>query len=170
MIMKSKIQFLLVLLVVSIFFMVGCGGYRSAIKPGTQYSVEGKIDNLFVRDLLYKKKIITVTSIGFINGQGISIIGLQPGISEGKKVKILAEFFENINGTDVFRALQITSLTERKKPEFKKAVEPVSIPKPKKEKEPAKELPKKEEKPAAGVDKSDDTSEIKETIIPGVVE
>ncbi len=162
MIMRTKIQFLLVLGVISIFFMVGCGTGRSAFKPGSQYSLNGEVDNVFHTDLLYKnkKKIITVTSVGFTNGQGISIKGLHPGISKGKKVKILAEFFKNIQNTDVFSALQITFLPEQKEPESKKAIEP------------ATESPTEE--PVQEIDESRETSGIKEDIeitdTPEVVE
>jgi hypothetical protein len=41
-----------------------------------------------------------MTSIGFISGQGISLIGLQSGLNKGKRIKIQGEFFQNIRGTD----------------------------------------------------------------------
>ncbi len=98
----------------------GCGGSLSQFKPGTRVSMQGEIDEILHRDVQDEKQLISVTSIGFRNGQGISLLGLQPGASKGKAVKISGEFWKNISGTDVFRLIQIAPL-EEKKAEEKKA-------------------------------------------------
>ena len=54
------------------------------------------------------KQILSVTSVGFASGQGISVIGIHPGLTKGKKIRIQAEYFDNIRGTDVFKLLQVT--------------------------------------------------------------
>jgi hypothetical protein len=70
--------------------------------------MSGEIDNIIRTELPYQdKEMLSITSIGFANGQGISLVGLQPGLNKGKKVRIQAEFFENIRGTDVFKAVKI---------------------------------------------------------------
>lgn len=87
---------------------LGCGGPSfTQLKQGSMAAVSGEIDNIIRTELPYDKEMLSITSIGFANGQGISLIGLQPGLSKGKKVRIQAEFFENIRGTDVFKATKI---------------------------------------------------------------
>lgn len=92
---------------VLVLFSVGCGAGFTHFKKGDPSSVSGEIDNIIRTELPYKKEMLSVTSIGFASGQGLSLIGLQPGLSKGKHVKIQAEFFENIRGTDVFKAIQV---------------------------------------------------------------
>lgn len=93
-----------------LFVSQGCGGPGfTHLKKGAPVSMSGEIDNLIRTELPYDKEMLSVTSVGFTTGQGISLIGLQPGLSKGKKVKIQAEFFENIRGTDVFKASQINT-------------------------------------------------------------
>ena len=89
---------------------LGCGGPSfTHLKKGSVVSMSGEIDNIIRTELPYEdKEILSITSIGFASGQGISLIGLQPGLSKGKKVRVQGEFFGNIRGTDVFRAVQIS--------------------------------------------------------------
>ena len=98
-------------LMVLLFLLIplGCGGPSfSNLKKGSLASMSGEIDNIIRTELPYQdKEMLSITSIGFANGQGISLIGLQPGLNKGKKVHIQAEFFENIRGTDVFKAIKI---------------------------------------------------------------
>lgn len=87
----------------------GCFGSKfTQLKSGDAASVSGEIENIIRTELPWKKEMLSVTSIGFASGQGISLIGLQPGLTKGKKIKIQAEFFSNIRGTDVFKVTQIT--------------------------------------------------------------
>lgn len=103
-------RFALIPLVLLLLLSEGCGGPGfTHLKKGAPVSMSGEIDNLIRTELPYDKEMLSVTSVGFTTGQGISLIGLQPGLSKGKKVRIQAEFFENIRGTDVFKATQITT-------------------------------------------------------------
>ena len=61
-------------------------------------------------EIPYDKKILSLTSVGFANGQGITLVGIQPGVNKGKQVRVTAEFIGNINGTDVFTVKQISAL------------------------------------------------------------
>ncbi len=89
---------------------LGCGGAAlTNMKKGTKVSMAGEIDNLIHTELPYEKEMLSVTAVGFTSGQSIALIGLHPGLNKGKRIKVQAEFFENIRGTDVFRAIQITT-------------------------------------------------------------
>lgn len=89
---------------------IACGGGGLAtIKKGTKVTVSGEIDNIIHTELPYEKEMLSVAAVGFTSGQSISLIGLHPGLNKGKRIKVQAEFFENIRGTDVFRAIQITA-------------------------------------------------------------
>lgn len=89
---------------------LGCGGAgMSVMKKGTKASFSGEIDNIVHTELPYDKEMLSVTAVGFASGQSVALIGLHPGLSKGKRIKVQAEFFENIRGTDVFRAIQITT-------------------------------------------------------------
>ena len=98
-------------LVLSVLMVLsfGCGAGFTHLKKGAPMSVSGEIDNIIRTELPYKKEMLSVTSIGFVSGQGLSLIGLQPGLSKGKRIKVQAEFFENIRGTDVFKVTQIST-------------------------------------------------------------
>jgi hypothetical protein len=102
-------------LVVWLLVMVvplGCGGAGlTHMKKGTTVSMSGEIDNIIHTELPYEKEMLSVTAVGFASGQGIALIGLHPGLTKGKHIKVQAEFFENIRGTDVFRAIQIATET-----------------------------------------------------------
>ncbi len=89
---------------------LGCGGAGfTHLKKGTKVFMSGEIDNIIHTEVPYDKEMLSVTAVGFVSGQGIALIGLHPGLTKGKRIKIQAEFFENIRGTDVFRAVQIAT-------------------------------------------------------------
>lgn len=97
-------------LVMVVAFAIGCGGAAmSHLKKGTKISVSGEIDNLIHTELPYEKEMLSITAVGFTSGQSIALIGLHPGLNKGKRIKVQAEFFQNIRGTDVFRAVQIAT-------------------------------------------------------------
>ncbi len=90
---------------------IACGGGLATIKKGTKVTVSGEIDNIIHTELPYEKEMLSVAAVGFTSGQSIALIGLHPGLNKGKRIKVQAEFFENIRGTDVFRAIQISTET-----------------------------------------------------------
>ncbi len=97
-------------LLIVVAFAIGCGGAAlTQMKKGTKVSMSGEIDNLIHTELPYEKEMLSVTAVGFTSGQSIALIGLHPGLNKGKRIKVQAEFFENIRGTDVFRSVQITT-------------------------------------------------------------
>lgn len=100
-------------LVVWLLVMVvplGCGGAGlTHLKKGTKVSMSGEIDNIIHTEVPYDNEMLAVTAVGFASGQGIALIGLHPGLTKGKHIKVQAEFFENIRGTDVFRVVQIAT-------------------------------------------------------------
>jgi hypothetical protein len=98
------------LVLILIALPLACGGSGIAnMKKGTKVTVAGEIDNIIHTELPYEKEMLSVTAVGFSSGQSIALIGLHPGLNKGKRIKVQAEFFENIRGTDVFRAIQITT-------------------------------------------------------------
>lgn len=98
------------LLLVLFLLPMACGGTGlTTIKKGTKVTVSGEIDNIIHTELPYEKEMLSVAAVGFTSGQSIALIGLHPGLNKGKRIKVQAEFFENIRGTDVFRAIQITT-------------------------------------------------------------
>lgn len=98
------------LLLILIALPLACGGAGIAnMKKGTKVTVAGEIDNIIHTELPYEKEMLSVTAVGFSSGQSIALIGLHPGLNKGKRIKVQAEFFENIRGTDVFRTIQITT-------------------------------------------------------------
>ena len=92
--------------------LTACGGVNySHHEAGDLMVVEGLVDNVVRSEIPNKKRIFSVTSVGFENGQGANLVGLYPGISRGKRVKITAEFMENVNGTDLFKVKQIIAVS-----------------------------------------------------------
>lgn len=85
------------------------GGSYSHYEAGNLVVMEGVVDNVVRSDIPNKKLIYSVTSVGFENGEGVNLVGIYPGISRGKHVKITAEFVENVNGTDLFKVRQIAA-------------------------------------------------------------
>lgn len=99
-----------------IILLSACGGLSlTNLKKGTKISFEGKIDNVIRGEIPYDKDILTVTAVGFENGQGITIIGMHPGMIMGKQVKIEAEFVGNMRGTDIFKATRIIAVQDQEK-------------------------------------------------------
>ncbi|MEW6683668.1 MAG: hypothetical protein AB1451_12215 [Nitrospirota bacterium] len=98
------------LVLILVALPLACGGSGIAnMKKGTKVTVSGEIDNIIHTELPYEKEMLSVTAVGFTSGQSIALIGLHPGLNKGKRIKVQAEFFENIRGTDVFRAIQIST-------------------------------------------------------------
>ena len=101
-----RVAAVLVVLVIAL----GCSGPGfSHLKKGAPISMSGEIDNIIRTELPYDKELLSVTSVGFTSGQGISLIGVQPGLNKGKRIKLQGEFFQNIRGTDVFKVTQIVA-------------------------------------------------------------
>lgn len=92
------------------------GGSYSHYEKGAQVVVEGVVDNVVRSDIPYKKKLYSLTAVGFENGQGVTLVGIYPGISRGKRIRLSAEFVENINGTDLFKAVQVSSVAPAPRP------------------------------------------------------
>lgn len=82
----------------------------SQLEKGSLRTVEGQIDNVTRGEMPYQKKMLSYTSVGFVDGQGITLVGVQPGLTRGKRVRITAEFIGNINGTDTFTLQQIDAV------------------------------------------------------------
>lgn len=88
-----------------------CGGPNfSQLKKGALRVMEGEVDNVVRSEVPFDKKMLSLTSVGFANGQGITLVGIQPGVNKGKQVRVTAEFIGNVNGTDVFTVKQIVAL------------------------------------------------------------
>jgi hypothetical protein len=98
------------LVLILIALPLACGGAGIAnMTKGTKVTMSGEIDNIIHTELPYEKEMLSVTAVGFTSGQSIALIGLHPGLNKGKRIKVQAEFFENIRGTDVFRAIHIST-------------------------------------------------------------
>lgn len=127
----------------------GCGGPSfSLFKKGTQTTLKGEIDTIERTEVTYDEKPLSVTMIGLASGEGVTLVGLQPGLGKGKIVKIEAVFFENIQGTDVFKVRKITPMKTAPAPQDKmdkKEMIPASPAPPAPEKETP--MPMKEEPP-----------------------
>lgn len=103
-----------------------CGGPGfSQMEKGAQRVIEGEVDTVVRSEVPHDKKMLSLTSVGFANGQGITLVGIQPGVSKGKQMRVTAEFIDNINGTDVFAVKQI-SLVSAPEAEIKPASAPVA--------------------------------------------
>ncbi len=97
--------------VVGSLLLAACMGPNfSQLEKGSLRVLEGEVDNVMRSEIPYDKKILSLTSVGFANGQGITLVGIQPGVNKGKQVRVTAEFIGNINGTDVFTVKQISAL------------------------------------------------------------
>ena len=90
----------------------GCGGPGfSMLKKGSRTLLTGDIDAVERTEVVYDDdKKLSVTLVGISTGEGITLVGLQPGLAKGKKVKIDAIFFQNIQGTDIFKVISIIPL------------------------------------------------------------
>lgn len=83
------------------------GGYRK----GSERIVEGNIDNIVQTQILHGRQSISITSVGFASGDGISLLGVHAGISRGKHLRVVASFVDNIGGIDAFRLERVTLLS-----------------------------------------------------------
>lgn len=81
--------------------------------------VEGQIDNVVLSEVANKKDFLSVTHVGFANGQGISLVGTYPGLSKGKTVKLKLRFYKVIRGTPYYEQLDISTgaNSEQKQPQ-----------------------------------------------------
>lgn len=99
------------MIVACILALGACGGPNfSQLKKGALRVMEGEVDNVVRSEVPFDKKMLSLTSVGFANGQGITLVGIQPGVNKGKQVRVTAEFIGNVNGTDVFTVKQIVAL------------------------------------------------------------
>ena len=106
-----------------------CFGPRlSQLEKGSARTVEGQIDNVTRGELPYEKKMLSFTSVGFVDGQSITLVGIQPGLTKGKRVRIRAEFIGNINGTDTFTLQQVDALAAREPDRMNGASETFTTP------------------------------------------
>ena len=71
--------------------------------------VEGQIDNALLTEIADGKDFLSVTHVGFTNSQGISLVGVQPGLSKGKTIKLRLRFYKVIRGTSYYEVLQINT-------------------------------------------------------------
>jgi len=95
---------------VLVALLLACAGPGIAnMKKGTKVTASGEIDNIIHTEMPYEKEMLSVTAVGFTSGKSIALIGLHPGLTKGKRIRVQAEFFENIRGTDVFRAIHISA-------------------------------------------------------------
>jgi hypothetical protein len=108
-VLVSKSASLKTLTAVAGLMLSACGGPGfSQMEKGAQRVIEGEVDTVVRSEIPYDKKMLSLTSVGFANGQGITLVGIQPGVSRGKQMRVTAEFIGNINGTDVFTVRQIS--------------------------------------------------------------
>ena len=91
----------------SLVMVTGCGTFG---KPVEQLRiVEGQVDNVVLSEVAEKKEFLSVTHVGFSNGQGISLVGVHPGLSKGKTVKLKIRFYKALRGTAYYELLDITA-------------------------------------------------------------
>ena len=85
--------------------IMGCGAFGKPVEPFR--IVEGQIDNVVLSEVADKKDFISVTHVGFVNGQGISLVGVHPGLSKGKPVKLKVKFYKALRGTTYYEVLGV---------------------------------------------------------------
>ena len=71
--------------------------------------MEGQVDNVVLSDVAEKKDFLSVTHVGFSNGQGISLVGVHPGLSKEKQVKLKVKFYKVLHGTTYYELIDITT-------------------------------------------------------------
>lgn len=91
----------------SLVVITGCGTFGKPAEPFR--IVEGQIDNVVLSEVAYKKDFVSVTHVGFINGQGISLVGVHPGLSKEKQVKLKVKFYKVLHGTTYYELIDITA-------------------------------------------------------------
>jgi hypothetical protein len=112
---NSRIVLFVLLFVGS--FIVGCSTFGKPVED--LKIVEGQIDNVVLSEVANKKDFLSVTHVGFVNGQGISLVGTYPGLSKGKTVKLKLRFYKVIRGTPYYEQLDISTggQPEQKQPQ-----------------------------------------------------
>jgi hypothetical protein len=84
--------------------MVGCSTLGKPVEAFR--TVEGQIDYVGFSKVPYKDDFLSVTHIGFTDGQGVSLGGIHPGFSKGKTVKLDLKFYEVLRGTPYYEKLE----------------------------------------------------------------
>ena|SRR3990167_3775095 len=112
-------------IIAAIFAVYGCSvpAVNPAVKPEDALAnhkqektilIKGEID--FVKEVEIFSPAngeTVVTLIGFNSGEGTIVSGIQPGIKEGKKVKIyLGDKISSYKGSPVYEITRIEPLTE----------------------------------------------------------
>lgn len=85
--------------------LASCGTFGKPVE--NLRIVEGQIDNIIIAEVAEKKDFLSVTHLGFTNGQGISLVGVQPGFSKGKTVKLKLKFYMVLRGTPYYEVLEV---------------------------------------------------------------
>ena len=86
-------------------FMVGCSTLGKPVEAFR--TVEGQIDYVGFSKVPYKDDFLSVTHIGFTDGQGVSLGGVHPGLSKGKTVKLNLKFHKVLRGTPYYEKLEV---------------------------------------------------------------
>ncbi len=89
--------------------LTGCGTFGKPVEE--LRVVEGQIDNILYSEIADKRAFLSVTHVGFSDGYGISLVGVYPGLSKGKTVKLKLRFYKVIRGTSYYKVLAIYSGT-----------------------------------------------------------
>lgn len=112
---RSKIYIFILLIIGTI--IIGCSTFGKPVED--LKIIEGQIDNVILSEVADKKEFLSVTHIGFVNGQGISLVGTYPGLSKGKTVKLKLRFYKVIRGTPYYEQLDISTGTnsDQKQPQ-----------------------------------------------------
>ena len=84
--------------------LVGCSTLGKPVEAFR--TVEGQIDYVGFSKVPYKDDFLSVTHIGFTDGQGVSLGGIHPGFSKGKTVKLDLKFYEVLRGTPYYEKLE----------------------------------------------------------------
>jgi hypothetical protein len=87
--------------------LTGCGMFTKPVE--VLRVVEGQIDNVLMTEIADGDGFVSVTHVGFTDGQGVSLVGIHPGLSKGKTVKLKLRFYKVIGGTPYFDVLQINA-------------------------------------------------------------
>lgn len=98
-----------------------CPAYGEPVKD--VLIVEGLIDDVLFSKIEDKKDFLSVTHLDFSNGQEIFLIGIHPGFSKGKMVKIRARLFIVISGISYYDLIEESQGIP---PEPKKPPEPIA--------------------------------------------
>jgi len=109
--MKTKTGFRLRTISILLFgffltttFLVGCATLGKPVE--TFRTIEGQIDYVGFARVPYKDDFLSVTHVGFSDGQGVSLGGIHPGLSKGKMVKLNLKFHKVLRGTPYYEKLE----------------------------------------------------------------